>query len=312
MSAVGPPQGARPLGGAARSDARGERTTDHFVVGCVQVNPGDDRQANIERAAEGVIEAARRGATLVVLPEYVTFLHASGKAMRSHALPEDEDPALPRFRQLALGHGIWIVVGSLALATEQHKLLSNRSFLIDARGEIAARYDKIHMFDATLPGGREIRESYAYVPGTQAVVAETPWARLGLSICYDVRFPSLYRALAQAGAEVLMVPSAFTRATGTLHWKSLLQARAIENGAYVVAAATCGSHPGGHQTYGHAMIVDPDGKVIAEAGDEPDVICATIDRNAVAAARARIPSLTHDRTFQVRHVHIAKELHEPV
>jgi deaminated glutathione amidase len=287
-------------------------TAGSFIVGCVQVNPGDDRHANIERAAEGVRTAVGRGASLVLLPEYVTFLHASGNAMRSHALREEEDPALPRFRQLAREQGIWILIGSLALATDEGKL-ANRSFLISAQGDVAARYDKIHMFDATLPGGRVIRESSTYLPGTRAVVAATPWARLGLSICYDIRFPSLYRALSHAGAEVLVAPSAFTKATGTLHWKALLLARAIENGAYVVAPATCGSHPGGHQTYGHATIIDPNGQVLAEAGDEPDVICATIDIAAVAAARARIPSLSHDRTFQVEQAApIPEEQHEPV
>jgi predicted amidohydrolase len=283
----------------------------NVVVGCVQVNPGDDRQANIEQAAEGVRTAARRGASLVALPEYVTLLHASGNVMRSQALPEDEDPALPRFRQLAREEGVWILVGSLALATDEDMLV-NRSFLISAQGDISARYDKIHMFDATLPGGRVIRESSSYLPGTRAVVASTPWARIGLSICYDVRFPTLYRSLAQAGAEILAVPSAFTKATGTVHWKALLQARAIENGAFVIAPATCGSHPGGHNTYGHAVIIDPDGKVLAEAGDEPDVICATVDLAKVAAARARIPSLSHDRSFQLESRGVPAGSHEPV
>jgi predicted amidohydrolase len=282
-----------------------------FTVGCVQVNPGDDREINIARAADSVKIAASRGASLVVLPEYVSYLHASGNSMRTHSLREEEDPTVPRFRQVAQEQGVWILVGSVALATEDGKLV-NRSFLITATGDIAARYDKIHMFDVTLPGGRVIRESSTYRPGTRAVVARTPWARLGLSICYDVRFPLLYRTLSQAGAEVLAVPSAFTKATGTLHWRELLKARAIENGAYVVAAATCGSHPGGHQTYGHAMIVDPNGKVLAEAGDEPDVICATIDIAAVATARSRIPSLTHDRSFELQREQDIEEHHEPI
>lgn len=281
-------------------------SSENFIVGCVQVTPGDDRQVAIEQAADGVRSAVRRGASLVVLPEYVTFLHASGSAMRSNALREEDEPALTQFRQLAKEQEAWILVGSIALAIDGDKL-ANRSFLISAQGEIVARYDKIHMFDATLPGGRVIRESSSYQPGEQAVVASTPWAKLGLSICYDVRFPLLYRTLAQAGAEILAVPSAFTKATGTLHWKALLQARAIENGAYVVAAATCGDHPGGHQTYGHAMIIDPNGKVLAEAGDEPEVICATIDLSKVRAARSRIPSLEHDRTFQVQRT--SKEHH---
>jgi predicted amidohydrolase len=273
-------------------------SSGRFIVACVQVSPGDDRQANIEAAAEGIKTAAARGASLVVLPEYVTFLHASGKVMRSHALREDEDPSLPRFRQLAKEHDIWVLVGSLALATNEDKL-ANRSFLISAAGDVVAHYDKIHMFDVTLPNGREIRESSTYVSGARAVVATTPWAQLGLSICYDIRFPALYRVLAQAGAEVLVIPSAFTKATGTVHWKALLQARAIENGAYVVAAATCGTHPGGHETYGHAMIIDPNGQILAEAGVEPEVICATIDLAMVAQVRGRLPSLTHDRAFQV-------------
>jgi predicted amidohydrolase len=282
-----------------------------FTIGCVQVTPGDDREANIAEAAKAIRAAAARGASLVVLPEYVGYLHASGGAMRNAALAEDADPALSAFRALARELGVWIVVGSLALATDSDKL-ANRSFLLSAQGDIVARYDKIHMFDATLPGGRVICESSSYRSGTRAVVANTPWARLGLSVCYDVRFPALYRALSQAGAQVLMVPSAFTKATGTLHWRALLQARAIENGAYVVAAATCGTHPGGHQTHGHAMIVDPNGQVIAEAGDEPAVLCAEIDVAAVTAFRERIPSLSHDRAFQVERADASEKTHEPV
>jgi len=269
-----------------------------FTVGCVQLNPTDDRPANIEQAAQAIAQAAARGASLVALPEYVSLLHAGGSVMRSHGRTEDTDPALARFRELAALHGIWISVGSLAIAGPHDKLI-NRSFLITPGGDIAARYDKLHMFDATLPGGRVIRESSSYVPGVRAVVADTPWARLGLSICYDLRFAALYRALAQAGAEILMVPSAFTQATGVLHWKPLLQARAIENRAYVVAAATCGRHPGGHETHGHAMVIDPDGQVLAEAAGTPEVLCVTIDPDAVTLARTRIPSLSHDRDFDI-------------
>lgn len=279
---------------------------DTFVVGCVQVNPGDDRQVGIEEAEKAVRTAVNKGALLVVLPEYVTFLHASGNVMRSNALREEDDPALSRFRRLAKEEGVWLLVGSLALATDGGKL-ANRSFLISASGNVVSRYDKIHMFDATLPGGRTIRESSSYEPGTKAIVVDTPWAKLGMSICYDVRFPALYRALAHAGAQILLVPAAFTKATGTLHWKALLQARAIENGAYVVAAATCGIHPGGHETYGHAMIVDPNGRVVAEAGEEPEVICATIDVSMVEAVRGRMPSLQHDRAFDVQSYAISRE-----
>jgi deaminated glutathione amidase len=283
---------------------------DTFVVGCVQVNPSDDRQVGIEQAEKAVRTAVNRGASLVVLPEYVTFLHASGNVMRSNALREEDDPALSRFRLLAKQEKVWLLVGSLALATDGGKLV-NRSFLISASGIVVSRYDKIHMFDATLPGGRTIRESSSYEPGTNAVVADTPWAKLGMSICYDVRFPALYRALAQSGAHILLVPAAFTKATGELHWKALLQARAIENGAYVVAAATCGTHPGGHQTYGHAMIIDPNGKVIAEAGDEPEVIYATINVSEVESVRTRMPSLKHDRAFEMQPSPNNEEQHGP-
>jgi predicted amidohydrolase len=269
-----------------------------FVAGCVQVCPGDDRGENIARAAHAIAAAAQAGATLIVLPEYVSFLHASGKVMRSSAVPEAEDPALARFRQLAIEHSVWLVIGSLVLASEHGKAV-NRSFVIANDGRIVAHYDKLHMFDVTLPNGRVIQESSSYAPGDRAVVVDTPFGRLGMSICYDVRFPQLYRALAQAGAEILLVPAAFTQATGAMHWQALMRARAIENGAYVLAAATCGMHPGGHQTYGHAMIVDPAGVVIAKAEDRPEVVCAEIDLAVVTQTRARLPSLLHDRAFEL-------------
>lgn len=269
-----------------------------FVVGCVQVCPDDNRAANIERASESIKAAAQAGASLVTLPEYVSFLHASGKAMRMSALSEEEDPALLHFRRLAKSQRVWLLVGSIVLATGHEKVV-NRSFLISDAGDIVARYDKLHMFDATLPNGRVIRESSTYMQGNRAVLAHSPWGDLGMSICYDVRFPQLYRAMAQAGAGMLAVPAAFTKATGAMHWKTLVQARAIENGAYVFAPATCGTHPGGHETYGHSMIVDPAGKILASAKETPDVICAEIDTATIAAVRARMPSLLHDRQFEL-------------
>jgi predicted amidohydrolase len=225
--------------------------------------------------------------------------------MRTSAPTSDHD-VLEHFKRAAKTNQIWVLVGSIALSTGKGKL-TNRSFLITDTGETIATYDKIHMFDATLPGGRVIRESSSYDSGDRAMVVGTPWAQLGMSICYDVRFPTLYRALAKAGAEVLVIPSAFTKATGTMHWQTLLQARAIENGAYVIAPGTCGMHPGGHETYGHSMVVDPTGQIVASAGEEPTVICAEIDVALVTKARQRIPSLTHDRPFTVEHAGVVKE-----
>lgn len=269
-----------------------------FTVGCVQVCPDDDRAANIERAGEGIKTAASMGASLVALPEYVSFLHASGKAMRMSALREEDDPALSHFRLMAKGQRVWLLVGSIVLANGDDKAV-NRSFLIADTGDIVARYDKLHMFDATLPNGRVIKESSSYAQGSKAVLAQSPWGELGMSICYDVRFPQLYRALAQAGAGMLAVPAAFTKATGAMHWNTLIRARAIENGAFVIAPATCGAHPGGHETFGHSMIVDPAGNVLALADDAPGVICAEIDMASIAAVRTRMPSLLHDREFEL-------------
>ena len=273
-------------------------SADPFIVGCVQLCPGEDRAANLARVLDGVRSAKEQGAALVALPEYATFLHASGTAMRANAEEEEADPSLTKLQKMAKDHQVWMLVGSLALKGPEGRLV-NRSFLLSSSGDVVASYDKIHMFDATLKNGRVIRESSAYAPGDRAVVARTPWTSIGMSICYDVRFPQLYRALAQAGAEVLAVPAAFTWQTGTVHWKALLQARAIENGAYVIAPATCGEHPGGHQTFGHAMVIDPNGQVLAEAGESPEVICAPIDIAQVTLARSRIPSLSHDRIFEL-------------
>ncbi len=276
-------------------------STSSFVVGCVQVNPGEDKALNLSRLIEGVASAKAQGAALVALPEYATFLHASGSAMRANAQDEETHPSLPRLQKLACEQGVWLLVGSLAIKGPEDRMV-NRSYLLSSSGAVVSTYDKIHMFDATLKNGRTIRESSAYAPGDRAVVTETPWAKIGMSVCYDVRFPPLYRALAQAGAELIAIPAAFTRQTGLLHWKALLQARAIENGAFVIAPATCGDHPGGHQTFGHAMIIDPNGQILAEAGDTPQVICATIDPAQVADTRSRVPSLTHDRPFELTQV----------
>jgi predicted amidohydrolase len=211
---------------------------------------------------------------------------------------EEHDASLATLREVARKLSIYIHIGSLAIKASPEKA-ANRSFLIDRKGEIIARYDKIHMFDVDLAGGESYRESNTYRAGELAVVADLPWGRLGLTVCYDLRFPALYRALAEAGASFLAVPSAFTKQTGEAHWHVLMRARAIETGCYVLAAAQGGKHENGRETFGHSLVIDPWGKVIAEGGIEPGVIFADIDPAQVAAARGRIPSLLHGRRFEL-------------
>lgn len=269
-------------------------------VACLQLCPGDDLQANAGAAVALARQATGAGARLLLLPEYAALLHASGRAMREGARDESSHPLLAGLREVARETGAWILIGSLTVPLPDGRI-ANRSLLLSDSGGIVARYDKLHMFDATLPGGRVVRESALYAPGDTAVLARTPWGPLGLSICYDLRFAYLYRALARAGALFLAVPSAFTAATGEMHWHALLRARAIENGAYVFAPATCGTHPGGHATYGHSLIVDPFGKVLADGGTEPGICCADVSMAEVARARAMLPALEHTREFTLVH-----------
>jgi predicted amidohydrolase len=273
-------------------------TPGPFRLACVQVNAGDDMAANLETAANLAGQARERGATLIGFPENVAFMAPDGLGVREAAGPEDAHPALARFQALARELDAWLLVGSLAIATgDADERVANRSFLLDAAGDIKARYDKIHMFDVSLAGGESYRESATYRPGAEAVLAPSPFGAIGLTICYDLRFPYLYRALARAGAELIAVPSAFTQATGRVHWETLLRARAIETGCFVFAPAQCGTHPRGRKTHGHSLIIGPWGEVLAEAGEEPAVITAEIDLAACARARAQVPSLSHDRDF---------------
>jgi predicted amidohydrolase len=212
------------------------------------------------------------------------------------AVPEDEDTALAAFRVLAAELQVWLLIGSLAVRVAPDKA-ANRSILIDPAGQIVARYDKIHMFDVEIPDGQSYRESRVFQAGGQAVLADLPWGRLGMTVCYDVRFPYLYRALAQAGAAFLSVPAAFTKMTGEAHWHVLLRARAIETGCFVFAPAQCGTHAEGRQTFGHSLIVAPWGEVLADGGEEPGVVVAEIDPARVAQAHAMVPALRHDRAF---------------
>jgi deaminated glutathione amidase len=274
-----------------------------FIAGCIQFTAGPDPEPNLRQAGLLIRRAREAGADFIMTPEASNFIE-SGKRRRDKARREADDPFLAGMRELARELGIWLLLGSLVIdpagepgAVEGEERLANRSFLLDAAGGIVARYDKIHMFDIDLPGGESYRESNAYRPGGQTVVAETPWGRLGMSVCYDVRFPQLYRALAHAGADFLSVPSVFTVPTGRAHWQVLLRARAIENGCFVFAPAQWGEHAAGRKSYGHSLIVDPWGEVLADGGEEVGFVTARIDPARIAEARRSVPSLTHDRAF---------------
>jgi predicted amidohydrolase len=267
-----------------------------FKAACVQMRSTDDVHENIRDASHLIRDAARAGAQFIATPENTTLMAPDGGAKLDKSYPEGDDPALPMFRALAQELGVWLLIGSLAIRVPGAKT-ANRSFLIDSRGGICARYDKIHLFDVDLPSGEKYRESNTVEGGHQAVLAELPWCKLGMTVCYDLRFPQLYRALAQRGAQLLSVPSAFTETTGTAHWHTLLRARAIENGAFVIAPAQGGHHVNGRKTYGHSMIVGPWGDILAEGGTDPGVFMAEIDPDQAVDARARIPNLLHDREF---------------
>ena len=270
-------------------------TSAPFRAACIQVNASTDLEANLAIATDLIRQAAEHGASLVLCPENVAMMEWGSANIRAKARPEDEHPALAAFRALARELGIWLHAGTLAVPEGDR--IANRTLMLDPQGEIVARYDKIHMFDVDLAGGESYRESATFLPGEAAVLADLPWGRLGLTVCYDLRFPALYRALAKAGADFLTVPAAFTRVTGEAHWHVLLRARAIETGCYVFAPAQTGVHVNDRHTFGHALIVDPWGRVLADAGTEPGIILAEIDPAKVAEARGMIPALTHDRRF---------------
>jgi predicted amidohydrolase len=272
--------------------------TETLRVGLVQLRSGREVAANIQTASALIREAAQAGAQYVQTPETTNLMELDRTLLFEKLREEEADLALAAFRDLARELKIHLHVGSLALKISDQRAV-NRGFLIAPDGEIAARYDKIHMFDVDLGNGESYRESNSYRPGERAVTASVSGVKVGLTICYDLRFPPLYRALAESGADVLTVPAAFTRPTGEAHWHVLLRARAIENGAYVLAAAQGGRHENGRETYGHSLVVDPWGRVIAEGGTDPGVILAEIDLKEVAAARRRIPSLQHGRRFEV-------------
>lgn len=259
----------------------------------IQLRSGRDMARNVAEASALIDEAARQGARLVATPEMTNILETDRDRLRGLVRPEHEDASVAAFAELAQKNRIWLLAGSFALKGPGQKLL-NRSLLFSPMGAIAARYDKVHLFDVDLPNGQSLRESAAYEAGHDVPVVPLPFATLGLTICYDVRFPHLYRGLAQRGADILTVPSAFTKITGEAHWEVLLRARAIETGSFVLAPAQGGVHESGRETYGMSLAVSPWGEIIAQGGDEPALVMTMIDRSQVLDARRRIPVLKHN------------------
>jgi predicted amidohydrolase len=269
-----------------------------FIAACVQMRSGRDPLANRDAAVAGIREAAASGAGFVQTPEMTNLLERSRSSLFEKVRTEQEDATLSGVQQTARDLGVVVHLGSIAVRSGDK--ISNRGYLITADGEIGASYDKVHLFDVDLPNGESWRESATYAGGNEAVLAETPWGLLGLTICYDVRFAALYRTLAENGASFLSAPACFTRQTGEAHWDVLQRARAIETGSFMISAAQGGRHEDGRETYGHSVIVDPWGRVLAEGGVEPGIILAEIDVCLVADARSRIPVLQNARPFAVR------------
>lgn len=273
-------------------------------VGLVQLNVSDDPIANLSQTIPLIRQAAAEGAQLVLTPEATNILSPDRKRQEAVLHVQAKDPTLSALRSEARAAGIWLLIGSLALKSGDGDRFVNRSILIDPEGEVAASYDKLHMFDVTISETEQYRESAAYRPGDRAVVTKAAGVPVGLTICYDLRFPHLYRKLAQAGARILTVPSAFSPTTGAAHWEVLMRARAIETGCFVLAPAQCGTHDAPHspdrvprRSHGHSLAVDPWGKVLADGGVTQGLSMVELDLGAVDRARSRIPSLTHDRPF---------------
>ncbi len=267
-----------------------------FVAACIQNNATPEIHENIEKCLELSKAASGEGADFIALPEYFSGLRTENALVIPTAFPESEHPALEAFRKAAVDLGKWFLLGSLGVTNSDGRI-SNRAYLIDDDGNIVARYDKIHMFDVELEPGKVYTESATIQPGCKSVVGQTPWGGIGLSVCYDLRFAALYRHLAQSGAEILTVPAAFTKLTGEAHWHVLNRARAIEHGCFVISPCQHGSVTGGGECYGHSLIIDPWGKVLADGGEGESIVVAEIDMELVAQARRKIPALEHDRDF---------------
>ncbi|CAM3336741.1 MULTISPECIES: carbon-nitrogen hydrolase family protein [Sphingomonas] len=265
-------------------------------IAVLQMTAGIDPAANADVLERAIAEAAAAGAAMIFTPEMSGLIDRDRTRAAAHLTTEDRDPVLARVRAAAAEHGLWVHLGSLAMRVEDGRL-ANRGYVIDDRGDIRARYDKMHLFDVDLPSGESWRESAAYVPGDRAIVVDTPVGRLGLAICYDLRFPALFAALTEAGATILSVPAAFTRPTGGAHWHVLLRARAIEAGVHLVAAAQTGEHQDGRATYGHSLVVGPWGEVLLDMGEAAGLGFAAIDPTQVEAVRERLPAIRHRRAI---------------
>ncbi|WEK46964.1 MAG: carbon-nitrogen hydrolase family protein [Candidatus Andeanibacterium colombiense] len=266
-------------------------------IALLQMTTGIDPEENARTLSAAISKAAQGGARMLFTPEMSGLLDRDRERARAHVVPEADNPVLAEVRGAAKDAGIWVALGSLAVDRE-NGLWANRSFLIAPDGSIAARYDKIHMFDVQLATGETWRESAAYAPGEQIVTAETPLGRLGLAICYDVRFPALFEALGRRNCDAIAIPAAFTVPTGNAHWHLMMRARAVEASAYVIAAAQVGTHPDGRQTYGHSLVVDPWGEIVLDLGGEAAGLgFAEIDHQRIAAVRAQLPSLANRRAI---------------
>lgn len=269
-----------------------------FKAACIQNTATRDIPANIAWVCDRIDEAVGAGAEFIALPETVGLIEPVNAQIPEKVYSEADDPGLAAFREKAAKHAVVLLVGSQLIRLEDNRIV-NRSFLIDSSGAVQARYDKLHMFDIQLANGESYLESEMISPGDRAVITSTPWGKLGLSVCYDLRFAALYRALAQNGAEIITIPAAFTLTTGKAHWHTLVIARAIETGCFVIAPNQCGHHADKRRSFGHSLIVDPWGEVLADGGPEPGIIYADIDISKVAKVRNRIPALQNDREFKV-------------
>jgi len=272
-------------------------TPNRFIAACVQTQSTPDLATNLEKIRPMIREARDRGADFITLPENACLIGAQRDNMFAQSPREEDHPAVAFFKAEAKKTGAWILAGSVPVATDCDRL-ANRSLMFNPKGEIVARYDKIHMFDAALSETEVYSESKNYRPGTCAVTAETPWGKIGMTICYDIRFPQLHRALAKAGASIICIPSAFVATTGRLHWHILARARAIETGCFVIAPGQCGMHNAQRLSYGHSLIIAPSGQILAEAGEQPAIITAEIDLTEVSEARRKLPNLQHDCDFE--------------